>query len=261
MSKKRINASPLKQKIERLLNQQHNPIAVFDADGTIWAKDINNLFLNYQLENNIRDLKDLLDPLYGDEKHRGRRCGQFVCRQAGLSLKDLKQQFKAALKSQDLTVFPFQRDLMEYLKQKAIRIFIVTASMQWLVEEAVQLFCLPVDRVLGVRVKLKRGVLTDQLIPPLTFGEGKKQVFLRETGDKTPLFAAGNSPSDCPLMEMASVTLTVHSASKEDTENFPLEVKMKQLAQKKGWLLLDYSSPIPALKDFSKKTAGKTLIY
>lgn len=246
-----LDLTPLKNKIDTYIKSNEEALAVFDADGTLWMQDVNDLLLKYQIENNLRDLKDLTRPLYKPEKKRGFRCAEFVRRQAGLSLKEIQQQLEEVLKDKSLTVFPSQKNLMIYFKSRGMKIFVVTASMQWLVEEAVKQNQLPVDKVLGVQSKIKEGILTEDLIRPVTYGEGKKQALLKETNNKKPLFAAGNSPGDLFLLEMASLSLVVNSAPPQNKENFPGEEKMKFLAREKGWFFLDHSGNPPRLKDFS----------
>lgn len=249
-----IDLTLIKEKIENLLRREESSFAVFDADGTLWAQDVNNLLLNHQIENNLRDLKDLLHPMYEAEGHRKERCREFVRRQAGFSPEDIKQQLREVLKTRSLTVFPFQIELMRYFKKRGFKNFIVTASIKWLVEEIVEQKNLPVDKVFGMQVRLLEGKLTNEFIPPLTYGEGKKEAFLRESDGKKPLFVAGNSPGDLFLLETASVALIVNSASKENKEHFSGEQAMRQLAKKKGWFLMDLLKNPPQLKDFSRSS-------
>lgn len=248
-----IDLNLIKEKIEKLLKKEEPSFAVFDADGTLWTQDVNNLLLNHQIEHNLRDLKDLLHSMYESEKHRKERCREFVRRQAGFSPKEIKRQLRTALKTQPFTVFPFQIELMRYFKEKGFKNFIVTASIKWLVEEIVEQENLPVDKVLGVQVRLFEGKLTRELVPPLTYGEGKKEAFLRESEGKKPLFVAGNSPGDLHLLKAASVALVVNSASKENREHFAGEQAMKQLAREKGWFLMDLLKNPTQLKDFSSR--------
>ena len=245
-----IDLTSIKEKTEELLKRKESSFVVFDADGTLWEQDVNNLLLNYQIENNLRDLKDLLRPIYEEEGHRKERCKEFVRRQAGFSPEDIKQQLREALKIRLLTIFSFQIELMRYFKKKGLKIFIVTASIKWLVEEIVKRENLPVDQVLGMQVRLNEGRLTDEFIPPLTYGEGKKEVFLEESGGKMPLFVAGNSPGDLFLLQIASIALVVNSAGQEN-EHFSGEQKMRKLAEEKGWFLMDLLKNPPQLKDFS----------
>lgn len=246
-----IDLTSIKEKTEELLNSKESSFVVFDADGTLWAQDVNNLLLNYQIKNNLRDLKDLLHPVYEEEDRRKERCKEFVRRQAGFSPEDIRQQMREALEIKPLTVFPFQIELMRYFKEKRLKIFVVTASVKWLVEEAVERENLPVDQVLGVQVQLHKGRLTREFMPPLTYGEGKKEVFLEKSAGKAPLFVAGNSPGDLFLLQIASIALVVNSAGKENREHFSGERKMRKLAKEKGWFLLDLLKSPPRLKDFS----------
>lgn len=243
---------PIKNKAEKFLKKGEPSFAVFDADGTLWMQDVNNLLLNHQLENRLRDLKDLFHPMYENEKHRSKRCEEFVRRQAGFSPQEIKEQLREALKAQPLTVFPFQQELMRHFKERGLKIFIVTASIKWLVEEIVEQKSLPVDKVLGVQVQLNAGRLTKELIPPLTYGEGKREAFLKESNGKKPLFVAGNSPGDLHLLKTASVALVVNAASEENSEHFSGEQQMRRLAREKAWFLMDLLKEPPQLKDFSK---------
>ena len=200
------------------------PLAAFDADGTLWPGDVNDRLLRYQAKHNLREVKDLLDPVkYREEKQRAWRCREFARRQAGFCIEEIKEQLRAALKEEPLPAFPFQRELISCLKERGFRIFVVTASVQWLVEEAVSKENLPADRIIGIRTRLQKGRLTDQIERPITIGEGKREAFLQLSGGRPPLFAAGDSPGDKELLESASLSLLVQSGSAEKSPAAPSE--------------------------------------
>lgn len=235
------------QKEEQLLNQlkklvEEKPssriFAALDADGTLWPEDANYNFLKYEMETGLRDLKDLLSFHYGMEGHRYKRCQLLAERQAGFELEELQMHCRKALQIHPLHVFPFQRELLAYLKDKGMKIVILTASLKWLVEQAVQLYDLPVDEVLGVETRLKGGKISSELVQPAPFAGSKGEVFLKYSQGGKCFLAGGNTPTDLPLLEMAEAPFAVHSAG-PDNEIFPAEQKLKKQAVKNNWIVFE----------------------
>ena len=223
--------------IDRLLEKGAPPLAAFDADGTLWPGDVNDRLLRYQAKHNLREVKDLLDPVkYREEKQRAWRCQEFARRQAGFSIKEIQEQLSAALRAEPLPAFPFQRELAGCLKERGFRIFVVTASVQWLVEEAISEENLPADGVTGIRTRLREGILTDQIEKPITIGKGKREAFLQLSGGRPPLFAAGDSPGDRELLESASLSLFVQSSKAGVAPQTSGQRKASRLVQEKGRL-------------------------
>ena len=218
-------------------------IAALDADGTLWPEDTNNILLQYEIKNGLRDLADLLSPFYQNEGNRYKRCELFAERQAGFKFQEFKTYCLEALNESPLHVFPFQRELIKYLKQKGLKVFVVTASVKWLVELAVKFYDLPVDEVLGVETKLKAGVISSELLRPAPVAKFKEEVFLKHSQGEPCFLAGGNTFSDLPLLEMAEVPFVVHSADKKN-ENFPAEQKLKKLAIKNNWIIFQNCTPV-----------------
>lgn len=236
------------QKEEQLLSKLKNKIdnkdpvknlAVFDADGTLWPEDANNILLEYQIKKDLRDLKDLLNPIYRDEENRYRRCELFAERQAGFKIQEFKNYCLEALRESPLHVFPFQRELLKYLKQKDMKIFVVTASIKWLIESAVKLYNLPVDKVLGVETKLEGETISAELLRPAPVAGFKGEVFLKQSQREACFLAGGNTSSDLPLLEMAEVPFVVHSAGRGN-EDFPAEEKLTKIAIKNNWMIFQH---------------------
>lgn len=225
---KRIDQSP----------SSENLVAM-DADGTLWPEDANNHLVEYQRRKSLRKLDDILDPRYQEDGNRYRRCELFVERQAGFSLKEFQSHCLSALEEKPLHVFSFQRELLTYLNQKGMTIFIVTASIKWLVETAVRLYDLPVEGVLGLETKLKDGILTEEIIRPAPISTFKGEVFLKHNKGRGCFLAGGNTPSDLPLLQMAKCPFVVHSAE-PGNENFPGESRLKEIAVENNWTLFEY---------------------
>ena len=211
-------------------------MAVFDADGTLWTQDINHILLTYQVQQRPEHFKELLTDRY--QQNRSLLCETFAKKQAGRLLPEFRSQSRLALSQNPLHVFDFQRELLAELKKQGMRIVVISASIQYLIEEAIEKYDLPVDRVLSVQMKQnKEGILSDKIIQPSSHTD-KLKVFLKHYPSGSCFLAAGNTPSDLPLLEHASLSLVVHSAQ-PDNVIYQKELKMKQLAQQKNWLLFE----------------------
>ena len=227
----------LQLKVKERVKGKGSFLVALDADGTLWPQDVNHILLDYQEENSLLKTKDLLSSYKEDDK-RIERCKEFARRQAAFSFLEFQSQCQKALKQKPLEVFPFQRKLFSFLKEQGAEIFIITASLKYLVEEALRINNLVVDQVLGVETKIKEGRLTTEILPPVTYGEGKREAFLKKASGKKLLLAGGNSQGDLSFLELAEVSFVVNSANSEH-ENFPSEQKMKQWAQKENQFLFE----------------------
>ena len=235
-SEKRNQLNLIKKKIQEETLKETTPFSVFDADGTLWKQDINNIFLNYLEQNGLREVSDLKNIEFQDEKKRKERCHLFASRQAGFTMEEFLHHARKAIESSQLSLFPFQEELIRFLQSQNHKIYIVTSSIQWLVEEACQLLSLPIHQVLGMENHVKKGIITNEVRRPLVYGAGKKEKLLETTQNQKPLFAAGNTSNDLNLLEMAKIALVVNSAPKGH-ENFDSEQEMKNLSSKRAWFL------------------------
>jgi len=230
-------------------NPEEDSIAVFDADGTLWQEDANQILLDYQIEQEQKDKKrkknfvELLKNYY-QRHHRDKLCELFLKKQTGLSLTEFQSQSQKALSQTSLTVFPFQKELLKYLKKQGLKTVVITASIQWLVQLIVKKKDLPVDQVLGCHTELdpsdgnKEFIISDRIVKPSTATHSKAEIFLKEHSKNSCFLAIGNTMSDLPLLELAKVPVVVHSA-KKGSLLFEKEQEMKQLALAKKWLLFE----------------------
>jgi HAD superfamily phosphoserine phosphatase-like hydrolase len=63
---------------------------------------------------------------------------------------------------------------------------------------------LGIDRVVGLRLRMEGDRFTDELLPPCTCGEGKVKAAKLWISEH-PVFAIGDSPTDLPVMRIATV--------------------------------------------------------
>lgn len=110
-----------------------------------------------------------------------------------------------------LQAYPEMRALMRQLVAQGVDCYVVSASTEWLVEEAVQLLDFPVKdgHIFGVRVDLdsqEHLTTADPASYPLTFREGKADI-IRQFIGATPLLVAGDADTDFEMLTMPDVAI------------------------------------------------------
>lgn len=93
--------------------------------------------------------------------------------------------------------------LMRSLERNGFEVWVVSATNQWSVETFAGHFGVPENRVVGNRVFVEYGVLTDELVAPALFRQGKVDVIEREIG-AIPTMVFGDSDTDFDMMATAS---------------------------------------------------------
>lgn len=233
--------------IDQALKQVKNPIAAFDADGTLWSHDAGEQFFNYEVE------KKLVPNLPPDPWAHYNYMKAHVSKEAAylwLAQINAGQPLEQVLKwSRECTttlgpvpVFEAQQKIISHLKNSGVTVYIVTASIQWAVIPAAELYGIDADHVIGIRTKIKNGIVTDQQDGIITYREGKVHGLLERTNGQHPFYAAGNSEGDLPLLEAAThLRMVLASATAaEHAELHEIEQHMIGLAQSRGWFFHSY---------------------
>ena len=117
-----------------------------------------------------------------------------------------------------------------------MKIYVVSASPQWVVEQAVRHYDLPVDCVVGMKTKLDdKKVITDQLVYPLSMEAGKVTAFLERSKNRYPFFASGNTVSDLDLLESSTHIKCVVVKAKKGERQYDSEQVLLSIALQKNW--------------------------
>ena len=238
----------IQEKISDSLKNTSYPIAAFDADGTLWPTDVGKGFFHYQAKKNV--LKDK-DPLGSFNRIRDQYGKNIALRfpaqaQAGLSLDQLNEIIAGFFKENPLKVFVFQKKLIEWLHQKNIPVFIVSASLKWVLDYALKSYPIPKENIIGVQTLVEKGVITDKLVLPASIHKDKPLALKKHTEGRPPLFASGNTLSDQALLESATGISLVVASTKEGERNWESERKLLQLAKERSWL---YQDKMPELME------------
>ena len=211
-------------------------VAVFDCDGTLWPGDSGSGFMNWTIETGLlsRKLSDWLD-----ERHRSYRrgevdeltiCGEMVQIYRGLHERELRDSAAEYFRTHiEKTVFPEMLSLVRTLRSRGTEIWAVSSTNNWVVEEGVQRFGIPADRVLAACVEVTGGIVSNTLRDVPT-DEGKVTA-LRRAGIQ-PDAVFGNSVHDAAMLAIAhrafpvnpSPALLAESARRNWPVYFPASV-------------------------------------
>lgn len=205
------------------------PVAVLDADGTIWEDDLG--------EDALRALaaEGRLAAWAGEQPYATYEAAVERDRDVGYALgaamlegweegalRAWCQGFYQAHYAQK--VFAAQKALVDRLQAAGWQVWVVSASPFWMVEAGARALGVPEGQILGIRVQVEQGRLTKNLHEPITSGEGKVAAIAQVIG-RRPDLAVGNSMGDAPMM--------LHSQGQAIAINPSAE--LEALAARQGW--------------------------
>ena len=183
-------------------------VAVFDCDGTLWSGDAGSGFMNWTIETGLvsREATDWIDARYRrylrGEVSEVAICGEMVQMYQRLREEEMRRAAKTFFASRiERNIFPEMRALVEELRGGDVEIWAVSSTNNWVIEEGMQRFGIPAERVLAARVAVKDGVVTDTLLDVPT-DEGKVAA-LRRAGVTAPDAVFGNSVHDAAMLGIA----------------------------------------------------------
>ncbi|MBC7372052.1 MAG: HAD-IB family phosphatase [Bdellovibrionaceae bacterium] len=223
------------------LAKDSEPVAAFDADGTLWDIDLGETFFQHQIDNKLVQLP--ADPwnYYQELKKKNGDPSEAYLWLAqinkGQKLETIRTWAEEGVKQQaPVPIFEEQRKLIDLLKSKGVQIFIVTASVKWAVEPGAKLLGLDADSVIGIETKTEDGVISDQQKGHITYQMGKVEALLERTGGKKPFLTSGNTMGDFQLLNTATDLAMAISAANQDDRLFKTEDDLQKIAQQKSWL-------------------------
>lgn len=218
-------------------------LAVFDADGTLWADDAGEEFFKWQRAEGLLESAWLAEAGQAwDEYEAGEypeeRIWEVVTQaQAGLDeerVKDWARSFFA--REFGDRIFEPMREVIPYLEAHGVEVWVCSASHRWIVEAGAAHYGVPPERVIAVTTEVEGGLITDRLVHPVPLGEGKPMAIEARIG-RTPDLGFGNSMWDVPMLRMATSTegsLAVVINPGEELE---------RLANERGWPRQLFTAP------------------
>ena len=183
-------------------------VAVFDCDGTLWSGDAGSSFMEWTMENGVLSseqtvwMKQRYDEYKRGEVSELAICGEMVQVYRDLpesTLRSAAAEFFATRIEQN--IFPEMLELIHALQANDCDIWAVSSTNDWVIEEGVQRFNIPANRVLCARVGAENGIVTNRLLDVPT-DEGKV-TSLRNVGITAPDAVFGNSVHDAAMISIA----------------------------------------------------------
>lgn len=230
----------LHKTLDTVLTQDPNPIAAFDADGTLWDLDLGESLFQYEIDNKLLSLPPSPWEHYLKMKAapEGPQSAYLWLAQIhkGISLATVQKWAQQCL--QELKPFPLfqeQKKWIDFLHAKGVQVYVVTASVKWAVEPGAALYSIPAERVLGVKTKIKNQLVTDLQEGSITYKSGKAEALLQATGGKKPFFVSGNTEGDLALLELSTHLRLAVSAASRDDRLFRSESELFKIAHSRNW--------------------------
>ncbi len=209
-------------------------VATFDADGTLWDRDIGEAFLRWLIAGKLlKGLKQYPD-IYEEYEHRvavNRTAGYGWAVQVMKGLPVRKVETWAwQLASAWANYRPGMKAVVEYLVSRGVEVWIVSASGELVVRQTAAFTGIPRERTCGIRTVVDAdGVLTDELVHPLTCNQGKVELIQQKIG-VVPILAFGDSMGDLEMLEYSKfpMVLNLNTAPNET---------LLTLAAQRGWMV------------------------
>lgn len=225
--------------LDQILKEDSNPVAAFDADGTLWDTDLGETFFHHQIDNKLVKLPSNPWEYYETTKAAEPTKAYLWLAQInqGKTLEQVHQWARNAVKAASpVPVFSEQKKLIDLFLSKGVQIYIITASVKWAVEPGAEMLGLKYDSVIGVETRIENGLISDQQQGIITYRQGKVDALLERTGGKRPFFASGNTMGDFQLLQSATHLSLAVSAAAQDDKLYKTEAELAGHAATSGWL-------------------------
>lgn len=240
---KRNILEEIKFSLKKIIKNNRHPIAAFDADGTLWPCDVGKNFFNYQVEKGLlkRKIPNPQAEFDRIRKEKSKRDALLWLAQiqSGLSLKQINQWVFDFLRENPFEVFLFQKDLINWLVENKVDVFIVSSSLKCVLDQALQGYNILPENIIGVQSMTERGIITNKPVLPAPIHKEKVLSLLERTQGTYPLFVAGNTLSDQALLESSIQMRLVVSTARKGERNYDSERELLKIAQQRGWLYQD----------------------
>lgn len=209
--------------------------AAFDADGTLWREDVGEAFLQHLCARGWVKLPGGEDPYlaYLARVERDRAEGFAYAAQLHRGLKEAALQEEAdrfARAWVPRRLIAATQALLALCAEAGLRCAVVSASPIQIVRAAAPLSGVAVPCCLGMTTAVDgRGILTDRIVPPVTYAEGKVRA-LAEAGFGVPAVGCGDSiHGDLAFLKTARIPVAVAPAQGS---------ALAEEAIRRGWPLL-----------------------
>ncbi|MHB1794923.1 MAG: HAD family hydrolase [Acidobacteriaceae bacterium] len=204
-------------------------VAVFDCDGTLWSGDAGVGFMQWSMGSGLlsREACNWMDTRYRaylrGEVSELAICGEMVQIYRDLRETELRQAAHTYFDTVTRpNIFPEMSAVCRQLQARGTTLWAVSSTNSWLIEDAMQHFGIPAERVLAARVRVTHELITEELLDIPT-DEGKVQSLAR-VGVLQPDAVFGNSIHDAAMLTIAKHPFVVNPTA-----------ELTEIAALQGW--------------------------
>jgi HAD superfamily phosphoserine phosphatase-like hydrolase len=239
--------------IESMLNanrthEGRKPLAVFDADGTLWPGDLGEAFfkhqIHFQLAPGLKGMKYPWDHYSSLDRASTADANAWIVKlNAGLLLKEVKAQAEAFYQKYfKFEINPRMKELIAKLKENNFDVWVCSASMKWAIEPALEDLGIPQNHIIGTECEVNQaGRLTQVIVTPIPYADGKKRALDKLFG-YPPDFVCGNSTGDLAMLKAAQKMALVVQYQPGLPDLAGSELSLRQEAQNRGWPIQFFSA-------------------
>ncbi len=232
-----ISVAELRRRLSELVEPGNSQLLAFDADGTLWAGDVGEDVFRHVASANLlkSDAMDALARLaeeYGLEPgkspletaqrvfasytagHFPERevCAMMTWCYAGFSRGELAALAREAFGRAGLAD-RLRRELspiFEFARAERLRVVVVSASPQGIVEQAAALWGIAPEDVFASRPAYDGDRIATRLAEPVPYAEEKPKALARHASGSQLLAAFGDNVFDMDLLRAARIGVAVH---------------------------------------------------
>jgi phosphoserine phosphatase len=208
------------------LNPRH---AVFDCDGTLWSGDVGADFFFYEIERGLIPADAAKRILARYEQYKAGTvdelsiCGEMVAIHQGIAEKDIRalasELFRTVIEPQ---IFPEMLELTHRLAAAGCKVWAVSSTNNWAIEEAMPRFAIPQERVIAACVEIKNLCATDRLLRVPT--DELKATAIQELIGREADAVFGNSIHDLAMLEITPHPFAINP-----------NPDLEKIARERGW--------------------------
>ena len=183
-----------------------------------------------------REMIDWMDARYRGYLHgevsEAVICGEMVQFYQGLREDELRHAARSFFATAiEPHIFPEMRALVAQLHESGTEVWAVSSTNLWVIEEGMRRFGIEPARVLAAGVRVRDGVLTNELVAVPT--DEAKATALRAAGITRPGVVMGNSIHDAAMLRMADRPFAVNPTP-----------ALRELASQEHWPIFEPASRV-----------------
>ena len=152
-------------------------------------------------------------------------------------------------------IFAPMKGLVDLLQENGFEVWVITGSPQVLYQGFLsEQLGIPMTHVVGVHSIIRDGIITDELVQPVTQDHGKKEA-IETVVQACPLLVAGNSRGDKEMIEHSCGLQMIVNPDEHVTPD--QDMSIANYAAQEGWLVVRIRDvPAPDFPSLSSKGHG-----